>query len=75
MSTPAELQEEIRRLREALRWALLEGQKGFYTAVQGDGIWYHCKFCRAVANDPKKLRHADDCKYFHVKQMVKGEAA
>jgi cytochrome c2 len=54
----------------ALRWALREGQKGFHTVSQGDAIWYHCRFCHAVARDPKKLNHEDSCEYYHVKRMA-----
>ena len=69
MTTPkATPEQQIERLRAALRWALLNGGKGFYTVSQGDGTWYHCRFCHAVQNDPKKLNHEDSCAYFHAKK-------
>ena len=62
------LTERERRLRDALRWALQNGGKGFYSVSEGAGTWYHCRFCHAVASDPKKLNHEDDCKWFHAKK-------
>jgi hypothetical protein len=59
---------QVERLKIALRWALLNGQKGFWNEVKGDGTWYHCRFCHAVANNPTRLRHEDSCEYFHAKK-------
>lgn len=61
---------EVSDLRHALQWALMEGKKGFVTVESGAGIWYHCRFCHAVASAPELLNHEDDCKYFHVKQIA-----
>jgi hypothetical protein len=60
----------IAKLREALKWALLEGQKGYYTVSQGAGTFYHCRFCHAVSERVDKLNHEDDCKWFHAKKEV-----
>jgi hypothetical protein len=64
----------VEELKKALRWALVEGAKGFYTVEQGADRWFHCKFCHAVAASPSKLNHEDDCKLFHAKKLVR-EAA
>jgi hypothetical protein len=61
-------QGQIERLKSALRWALTEGQRGFYTVADGAGLWYHCRFCHAVASDPKKLAHEDACAYYYAKK-------
>ncbi len=64
---------QVTELREALRWALIEGQKGFYTVSEGSGIWYHCRFCHAVASNPQKLNHESNCSWFHVKKVAADE--
>jgi len=64
-------ESKIENLREALRWALREGQKGFYTVERGDGVWYHCRFCHAVQSSPERLNHEDNCEWFHVKRLVR----
>ena len=61
---------KINELREALKWALIEGQKGFYTVSVGAGTFYHCRFCHAVADNPRKLNHESICSWFHVKQVA-----
>jgi len=55
-------------LKNALRWALREGRKGFYTVSEGAGVFYHCRFCHAVSENPDKLNHEDACEYFHAKK-------
>ncbi len=60
----------ITRLREALKWALLEGKKGYYTVSEGEGTFYHCRFCHAVADNVGKLNHEDSCKWFHAKKEL-----
>lgn len=55
-------------LRTALRWALIEGRKGFYTVEEGAGTFYHCRFCHAVSANPEKLNHEGTCQYFHAKK-------
>ena len=61
---------ELEQLRAALQWALIEGQKGFYIVEDGAGRWYYCRFCRAVASEPRLLNHGDECKLFHVKRLA-----
>ena len=59
-----------KELKDALRWALREGRKGFYSVEEGAGIWYHCRFCHAVQDRPETLKHEDSCPYWHVKRMA-----
>ena len=65
-------EDTIIRLRGALRWALLNGQKGFYTVEQGDVTYYHCRFCHAVANRTENLNHEESCSWFQVKREARG---
>ena len=61
---------DVERLVEALRWALVEGRKGFYVVEDGAECWYHCKFCHAVSLTPETLNHEAECKLFHAKTAL-----
>jgi hypothetical protein len=67
--------KERDRLLSALRWALREGARGFYTVEDGAETWYYCRFCHAVADQPEKLRHEDACAYFHAKKQAVAETS
>lgn len=62
--------EREAKIIKSLQWALKEGQKGFHTVEEGQGTWYYCRFCHAVAGSTDKLNHEDSCEYWHVKKIA-----